>query len=101
MKLILPVLSFVLSVLVFCLKNIYGGYHWIVAKMYAIQSINSKIKDDLISLNNDLFQFNIFIALVSIALTFYLIKNKLPNKNISMLLFIVAVASFLFTLIPM
>jgi hypothetical protein len=101
MKSILPILSFVLSVLVFCLKNIYGGYHWIVAKMYAIQSVNSKIKNDLISLNSDLFQFNILIALVSIMLTFYLIKNKLPNKNISILLFIVAVVGLLFVLIPM
>lgn len=100
MKLILPILSFILSALVFYLKNIYAGYHWIVAKMYAI-SINNKIQDDLVTLNGDLFQFNMFIGLVSILLSFYLIKNQLPSRNISILLFIIAVTGFFFVLIPM
>jgi hypothetical protein len=99
MKIFFSVLSLLLAVIVFYLKNIQWSIDTILMELYNIDVVKEQMKMQIMTLSHQLFNIAIIIAIISLAIAIVSIKNKLCNKISGVVLLLISVLSVLCSLI--
>ncbi len=99
---LLPIVSFLLAISAFYLKNLYGTIHWTLSRLLSVQDINSPspMISTLESVNSKLFLLAIFYGLIATMISVIVIREKLCNRILGLVVLIVAVISVIASLIP-
>ena len=99
MKLIVPISSFLLAMVVYFMTGIYAGIHTTISYLFSIDAVQDQWRSKLVSLNEGLSGWIIMIALVSTALAVVSITNKFCSRIIGMIVLIISILSVLLSLL--
>ena len=98
MKIIVPIASFLLALVVYFMVGIYGDIDQVIVYLFSIDAVQDHWKSKLIHLNDGLSGWMIMIALVSAALAVVSITNKFCNRIIGVIVLIISILSVLLSL---
>ena len=101
MKRIIIILNFCFIISVFYLKaEVYGKYHTLIAKIFAVDNVPQIIIDDLFFIQNRLNIIIILFAILSMVIASFCIYKKIYNRMLGSFILVLASIGFLFSLLP-
>ena len=98
---VIPVANLFLALSVIALKLVYGGLHWFTSKLYAVESIDVKLKHGVVTIAHNLSLLTIVIAIISVIIGYNSLKEKAFNNILLAIIFGISCLALVFSLIPM
>ena len=98
---IIPFLNLFLALSVIYLKVIYGSMHWLLSRLMQNCDIPYELGIQHEGNIASLFRITILLGIISIAIAWISIRGKICNKILGIIILIIAILGFVFSIFPM
>lgn len=98
---IIPFLNLFLALSVVYLKIIYGSMHWLLPGLRQNCDIPSKLSIQYVGNIDSIYRLTMLLGIISILIALISIKTKICNYIIGIIILIIAIGAFVFSIFPM
>jgi hypothetical protein len=98
---IIPFLNLLLALSVIYLKVIYGSMHWLLSKLISNCNMPYELGIQYEGNITNLFRITMLLGIISVIIAWISIKTKICNRILGIIILIISVLGFIFSIFPM
>ncbi|MBU1891125.1 hypothetical protein KJ782_06625 [Patescibacteria group bacterium] len=98
---IIPFFNLVLVLSIVYLKIVYGSMHWLLQKLLKYCDMPSELSTQYVGNIDSIYRLTMLLGIISIFIALISIKAKICNYILGIIILIIAICAFIFSVFPM